>query len=30
MWVNKIPRDVTDRVLRYQLAMVATQQSITK
>ncbi|CAI3958175.1 AMP-binding protein [Commensalibacter communis] len=26
MWVDTIPRDVTDRVLRYQLSMAATQQ----
>lgn len=30
MWVNQIPRDLTDRVLRYQLVMVATQQCVTK
>lgn len=26
MWVDKIPRDTMDRVLRYQLSMLATQQ----
>ncbi|MDI2113014.1 AMP-binding protein [Commensalibacter nepenthis] len=26
MWVDVIPRDVVDRVLRYQLSMVASQQ----
>ncbi|WP_084051605.1 AMP-binding protein [Commensalibacter papalotli (ex Servin-Garciduenas et al. 2014)] len=28
MWVNQIPRDLTDRVLRYQLSMAATQQYV--